>query len=113
MQCNLCRNTLSLMEEISNEERRHLKPIYDALYEAVVTEMCAGLTDEYDFRTGTAAIKDHVHASIHRILLDNISKVFTLAAIEEQKRNREGQEGTERLASLVQSIARAVARERG
>jgi hypothetical protein len=108
MQCRLCRNVLSLMEEISNEERKHLKPIYDALYEAVMTEMCAGLTDEYDFHTGTADIEDHVHASIHRILLDNISKVFTLAAIEGEKRDRDGQEGTERLASLVQSVARAL-----
>ena len=111
MQCRLCRNVLSLMEEISEPEREHLKPIYDALYEAAMTDLCAGLVEEYEFRTGTAAIESQLHASMHKILLDNVGKVFTLASIEAAKRHKDGKGDIERLASLVQSIAWAVARE--
>jgi hypothetical protein len=100
------------MEEISNPESLRLVAIYDAMYEAAMTDMCAGLTDEYDFRTGTAAIQDRVHDSIHKILLDNIDTVFALAAIEGAKRHKNGKEDVEQLASLVRSVARAVARER-
>jgi hypothetical protein len=103
---------MSLMEEISNPESLRLAPIYVALYEAAMTDLCAGLTDEYDFRTGTAAIEDHVHDSIHKILLDNISTVLALASIEAAKRHRDGKGDIERLASLTEAVSWAVACER-
>jgi hypothetical protein len=101
------------MEEISEPERKRLKPIYDALYESAMTDLCAGLVEEYDFPTGTAEIENQVHVNMHKILLDNIGTVFALAAIEGAKRHKDGKGGIERLASLVQSVEWAVARERG
>lgn len=80
MQCNLCRNVLSLMEEISGKGRLRLKPIYDALYEEAMADMCAGLVEEYEFRTGAEAIKDKLHANMHKILLDNLGTILTLAS---------------------------------
>jgi len=76
MQCNLCRNALGLMEEISGSGRLRLKPIYDALYEEAMADMCAGLVEEYEFRTGAEAIKDKLHANMHKILLDNLGTIL-------------------------------------
>jgi hypothetical protein len=112
MQCNLCRNALSLMEEISCRERLRLKPIYNALYEEAMADMCAGLVEEYDFRTGTEAIRDKLHANMHKILLDNLGTILTLAS-EQMKRSKMSQAGKKRLASLVESVEWALARERG
>jgi hypothetical protein len=106
MRCSFCYNALLLMREISGPEREPLRPIYEALYEAVVTDICIwAMVDPPREITGSARC---IHASMHRLFLQNLDKILAQAQAEVRKRAREYGVAEEDVSGGIQDLIQAV-----
>jgi hypothetical protein len=100
-----------LMDAVTGPDRRLLRPIYDALNEAVTMAVCSWIVN--GARLGELGeVVSAIHGDMHQVMCAHSGELLTLAGMAEARLRTAGNhQAADFISVRIQSVARALVHE--
>jgi hypothetical protein len=99
------------MDSITGPDRRLLRPIYDALNQAVTMAVCSWIVHGTTLDQ-LSEVLSAIHGDMHQVVCTHSGEILTLAGMTEARLRADGNtEAADFIAVRIQSVARALVHE--
>jgi hypothetical protein len=111
MQCRLCSDAITLMHSITGPDRGLLRPIHEALNQAVAMAVCSWVVNG-TMLDDLSEVVSAIHGDMHQVIRAHSAEILTLAGASEARLRAAGRhEPADMIAHLIESMREALAQE--
>jgi hypothetical protein len=110
MQCRLCADAITLMHSVTGPDRRLLRPVHDALNQAVTMAVCSWIVNGTAFDE-LSEVVSAIHGDMHQVICAHSGEILTLAGAAEARLRADNPKAADFITVRIQALARALAQE--